>query len=693
MSSSSLTTPGAMLQLETMELRTLFDGVGAYFFIKDLHGRYLFANQAVCNLFRCHLADLLGRDDSYFFDLQRGQIQTRNDVRVLTHGEELHEREEVFLQGEDTPRVFWVVKVPICDPAGKVSGMCGIATDITHRQRQAQEDIDHNEMLNAVLSNVDAYIYLKDHAGRYLYANAKVLTLYGRGLDDVIGHTDQELLPVEEATQLAGMDQAVLHSGERASAEEVIVDTDGEARHFWSVKMPLKLPGQPPALIGFSSDITELLQLKRGMEQHRTTDTLTGLPNRPQFERLLAQRIEATPQQLLAVFLFDLDQFKYLNNSMGHAAGDEVLKEVAARIDDCSWLPGPTARLAGNEFALTVTGFGDIDGLTRIANQVQHLLEQPVRLGSQLFQLTAGMGISVYPADAIHADQLVARAEAAMFDAKEKGRGRFRFYSAELGAAVAARLSLERDLRAAQDNHEFELYYQPKIDARNGKVVGAEALLRWHRGGQGMVSPALFIPLAEQLELIVQIGDWVIAQACRQLQAWHAMGLTGMKLAVNLSVAQLNDAGLAVRVADQIQRYGIGPDQLELEITESMMMSDPEQAIANLQALRALGVTLSIDDFGTGYSSMAYLKRLPVSALKLDRSFIQNIDQDATDADLCAGVIALAHMLGLQVVAEGVETPAQRDALLSRDCDYFQGYLFARPLPVTQATAYLQQAA
>ncbi|GGP17696.1 putative bifunctional diguanylate cyclase/phosphodiesterase [Silvimonas iriomotensis] len=693
MSTPSLATSGSLLQLENMELRTLFDGVGAYFFIKNLQGQYLFANQAVCTLFRRPLADLLGRDDTCFFDLQRSPNQTLNDARVLKQAEEIHEREEVYLVGEDTPRVFWVVKVPICDAAGSVTGMCGIATDITHRQRQTQDDIDHSEMLNAVLSNVDAYIYLKDHAGRYLYANAKVLTLYGRGPDDVIGHTDLELLPTDEATRLAGMDQAVLHSGERASAEEIIVDTEGAARHFWSVKMPLKLPGQPPALIGFSSDITELLQLKRGMEQHRTTDTLTGLPNRAQFERLLASRIEAMPHQPLAVLLFDLDQFKYLNNSVGHAAGDEVLKEVAARIDDCSWLPGPTARLAGNEFALAVTGFSDSEGLRRIAMQVQHLLEQPVRLGPQLFQLTAGMGISVYPADALSADQLVARAEAAMFDAKEKGRGRFRFYSAELGAAVAARLSLERDLRAAQDKQEFELYYQPKIDARSGKVAGAEALLRWHRGGQEMVPPVLFIPLAEQLELIVQIGDWVIATACRQLQTWHGAGLTGMKLAVNLSVVQLNDAGLAARVAEQMRRYGIGPDQLELEITESMMMSDPEQAIANLQALRALGVSLSIDDFGTGYSSMAYLKRLPVSALKLDRSFIQNIDQDAADADLCAGVIALAHMLGLQVVAEGVETAPQRDALLARDCDFFQGYLFARPMPVAEATAYLQQAA
>jgi EAL domain-containing protein (putative c-di-GMP-specific phosphodiesterase class I) len=279
-----------------------------------------------------------------------------------------------------------------------------------------------------------------------------------------------------------------------------------------------------------------------------------------------------------------------------------------------------------------------------------------------------------------------------MFDAKEKGRGRFRFYSPELGAAVAARLSLERDLRAAQDNGEFELYYQPKIDARSGHVAGAEALLRWHRGEQGIVSPAMFIPLAEQLGLIVRIGDWVINEACRQLHTWQALGLPDMKLAVNLSMAQLNDAELATRVAGEIQRYDIRAEQLELEITESMMMSDPEQAIANLQALRALGVTLSIDDFGTGYSSMAYLKRLPVSALKLDRSFIQNIDQDIADADLCAGVIALAHMLGLQVVAEGVETVAQRDALLARDCDFFQGYLFARPLPVAEVTAYLQQA-
>ncbi|MEL0169862.1 MAG: EAL domain-containing protein [Pseudomonadaceae bacterium] len=276
-----------------------------------------------------------------------------------------------------------------------------------------------------------------------------------------------------------------------------------------------------------------------------------------------------------------------------------------------------------------------------------------------------------------------------MYHAKELGRNQCCFYSPSLGAAASERLDLERDLRAALSADQFELHYQPTIRALDGTVIGVEALLRWNRTGHGLVPPDRFIPLAEQLGLIVQIGDWVIQQACQQMAYWRDQGLA-IPIAVNLSPAQLSHPSLIEHVARFTQQFGIQPGMLHMEVTESMMLSDPEEAIRHLQDLRDLGVDLSIDDFGTGYSSMAYLKRLPVNKIKLDRSFIQQIASDSREADLCAGIIALAHKLGLAVVAEGVETREQQDILAAMECDIFQGYLFSKPLPSDEATRFLR---
>ena len=362
---------------------------------------------------------------------------------------------------------------------------------------------------------------------------------------------------------------------------------------------------------------------------------------------------------------------------------------MARRLDACEWLRGLRARISGNAFAVSLTQIDSAEEAASLAERVRLELAKPYRAGDQQFHLTASVGISVYPNDASLASVLMANAESAMYHAKEQGRDQYRFYSQSLGAAVTSRIELERDLRAALERRQFELYYQPKIHACEQRVVGVEALIRWNRAGHGLVSPAEFIPLAEQIGLIVQLGEWVIEEACRQLREWFHQGLGHLTVAVNLSPSQLDSPTLVERVDALMRRHEVGADRLEIEVTESMMMADPEQAIARLRALRKLGVKLSIDDFGTGYSSMAYLKRLPVEALKLDRSFIHQIVTDSRDVDICAGVIALAHKLGLSVVAEGVETTEQHQLLLAQGCDVFQGYLFSRPLPTPEATSYL----
>jgi len=556
----------------------------------------------------------------------------------------------------------------------------------------ASELFAHNQLLGAVLANVDAFVYMKAVDGRYLYANDKVIELFGMPIEDVLGHTDAELLSPDVARKIMSLDRKVLSSGLRQAREEVVTDHDGKIRHFWSIKTPFEMPDRRMVVIGSSTEITELLQLRKTLEQQKTTDALTGLPNRFQFETELARSLKTAHQGagLLAVLLIDLDRFKYLNNTLGQRVGDGILREAARRLRECHWLSGNPARLGGNEFAITLTRVPTESDVATVAERLRLILAEPYEFADKYFHLTASVGISLYEVDGEQALNLIAHAESAMYFAKEKGRNQYQFYSREIGNAVSLRIELERDLRAAITQRRFELYYQPKIFAADMRIAGVEALIRWNRPGHGLMPPAAFIPLAEQLGLIVQLGDWVIEEACRQLTQWSAQGLGAISIAVNLSISQLATPALVGQVAAILQRYCIEDGRLEMEVTESMMMEDPERAIERLRALRELGIRFSIDDFGTGFSSMSYLKRLPVDTLKLDRSFVSQIANDPRDADLCAGVIALAHKLGLKVVAEGVETAEQRDVLLGQDCDIFQGYLFSRPLPLADATAYLQ---
>jgi diguanylate cyclase (GGDEF)-like protein/PAS domain S-box-containing protein len=547
-------------------------------------------------------------------------------------------------------------------------------------------------LLATVLANVDAHIYVKDREGRYLYANAKVLELYGRRIEDVLGHDDLDLLERGTAERLMALDRQVFDAMSRQASEEQVLDHDGKTRHYWSVKMPLLREDGTPCLIGFSTEITELLRLRQTLEQQRVTDPLTGLANRVQLEEDLGLelRVASRDGRTLAVALLDLDQFKYINTHLGQEAGDQLLREASQRLRHALPAAMGLARTGGDEFAAILSGVSDPQEAHQRVEQLRQCLAEPFVLLGKPIQLTTSAGLTLYPQDASNVGALLASAEAAMYRAKERGRDQCQRYSPDLAAAASKRVDLEHALRGALAARQFELHYQPKLHAADHTVAGLEALLRWRRPGHGLVSPADFIPLAEQLGLLVQIGPWVIEEACRQMAQWREQGLGRVGVAVNLSPSQLKSHSLLDSVCDSVTRHGIEAGQLELEVTESMMMDEPEVAIAILEELHREGVHLSIDDFGTGYSSMAYLKRLPVDTLKLDRHFVTGIATDTRDADLCAGVIALAHKLGLKIVAEGVETEAQASALLERECDMFQGYLFSRPLPAAEITDYLR---
>lgn len=411
-------------------------------------------------------------------------------------------------------------------------------------------------------------------------------------------------------------------------------------------------------------------------------DSLTGLPNRVLFhDRLQLAMIDAKRrQQTVAVMFLDADRFKTINDTLGHDAGDDLLKQIATRLTSCLRAGDTVSRLAGDEFAVVLPGVENTNYTRDLAQRLLGCFAEPFRLKEQQIFITASIGVTLYPSDATTEEGLLKNADTAMYRAKDAGRNNFQFYSADMHAHAVQRLKLENRLRGATERGELVLHYQPLVNLKSGQIEGMEALLRWNHPELGQVPPLEFIPLAEETGLIIPIGEWVLRAACAQARAWQDAGLPPLQLSVNLSARQFQK-DLVGMVKSVLEETGLEPKYLELELTESVVMQNPERAVATLDALDQMGVRLSIDDFGTGYSSLGYLKRFPIDTLKVDRSFVCDIPGDADDMLITAGIIGLAHSLGIRVVAEGVETSAQLSFLHAQHCDAMQGYYFSKPLP------------
>jgi diguanylate cyclase len=429
---------------------------------------------------------------------------------------------------------------------------------------------------------------------------------------------------------------------------------------------------------------TRGLEAAKQQLRHLTThDPLTGLPNRVLLDDRLQQAIAHADRDMraFAVLVCDLDRFKLINDSLGHRAGDELLQEVARRLSTVVRTADTVARFGGDEFVLIGTSIADAEDAAELAARVMDALQAPVRIAAIDIHTSPSIGIAMYPDDGTSIQALLAHADAAMYSAKQHGRGNFRRYTQGMHAGAEDRVHLESELHNALTLNQFELYYQPKVDTQTGEVRSAEALIRWVHPTRGVVSPADFIPLAEECGLIGAIGGWVIREACRQARAWQNDGVPSLRVSVNLSASQFRDSGLVDSIRRALDDADLQARYLEVELTESAVMSDPEQSIAILEHLSAMGVLVSVDDFGTGYSSMSYLRRFPIDKLKIDRVFIAEIVSRPEDASIVRAIVSLAHSLHLKVVAEGVETLAQLDFLKTADCDEYQGYHFSRPLP------------
>ena len=440
---------------------------------------------------------------------------------------------------------------------------------------------------------------------------------------------------------------------------------------------------------------TQGLEAANRQLRHLTThDPLTGLPNRVLLDDRLQQAIAHADRDMrsFALLVCNLDRFKLINESLGHRAGDELLQEVARRLETVMRTADTVARLGGDDFVLIGTSIGDADDAAALAARVMDVLQTPVRIATIDIYVSPSIGIAMYPDDGVSMQALHAHADAAMHSAKQHGRGNFRRYAPGMDAGIEDRVQLESDLHHAVSLNQFELYYQPKVDTRTGEVRSAEALIRWAHPLRGIVSPAEFIPLAEECGLIGEIGGWVIREACRQMRAWQMDGVPPLRVSVNLSASQFRDSGLVDSIRNALDDAGLEPRYLEVELTESAVMSDPEKSIAILEHLSAMGVLVSVDDFGTGYSSMSYLRRFPIDKLKIDRVFIDEIVSRPEDASIVRAIVSLAHSLRLKVVAEGVETAAQLEFLKTAGCDEYQGYHFSRPVPAADFERLMREA-
>ena len=471
-----------------------------------------------------------------------------------------------------------------------------------------------------------------------------------------------------------------------------VVRPDGTIRWVHVRAFPVRdAHGRVFRLAGTLEDMTERQRLVDRLQHQAHYDALTSLPNRVLcLDRLKQTLNQATRKQWLAAVLFlDLDRFKVVNDTLGHLFGDQLLQLVSQRLSRCVRQGDTVGRLGGDEFAIVLSELGSTQDAGLVAQKILDALAEPFALDRHEVFITASIGIATYPGDGGDAETLLRNADAAMFSAKNLGKNNYQFYTAAMNERALERLLLESNLRRAMERNEFVVHLQPKMKLDGGAIVGCEALLRWQVPGNGLVLPAQFIPLLEESGLIVSVGEWVVRSACAQLREWHDAGIEPKPIAVNLSARQFQHQNICTMVERAIADYAVDPALLEFEITESAAMHNPEDAIVTMRALKALGVRISIDDFGTGYSSLSYLKRFPVDSLKLDRSFVKDLPDDADDAAIARAVIHLAHSLELDVIGEGVETRRQAEFLAAAGCDIAQGYYFSRPLPAVQFTQLL----
>jgi diguanylate cyclase (GGDEF)-like protein/PAS domain S-box-containing protein len=578
---------------------------------------------------------------------------------------------------------------------GILSDISIVATceDISERKR-SEEALRLRQRVIESSSNGIMITDTTEPGNPIIYVNPAFGRITGYEPHEALGSSIYFLLG-EDLEQTEFMEiRAALHDQREGCAVLRNYRKDGSL--FWNdlaVSPVLDEAGQVAHFVWVINDVTEREQHEELLEYQANHDALTGLPNR----NLLADRITQSLANAhrhnlpVAVLFIDLDNFKFVNDSLGHALGDRMLIIQADRLQKCIRSGDTVARYGGDEFVVVVSNLDKSEDAAVVAHTIQKTVSRPFTIDGHEFGITCSIGISLYPKDGHDVDSLLKNADAAMYRAKEQSRNSFQFYTSEMNDRVVERMVIERHLRHALEMGQLEVHYQPRVELLNGRIVGVEALLRWHSPELGLVPPGRFIPLAEETGLIVSIGDWVLKTCCQQNKVWQDAGLTPLTISVNISARQLQKKDLSADIAGILRETGLKPRFLELEIVESMVMQDVESAMVIMNELKSLGIQLAMDDFGTGYSSLSYLKRFPFDKLKIDLSFVRDIMTDPESAAIARAIIAMAHNLNLRAIAEGVETIEQLEYLRLHGCDEIQGYYVSPPVTAREFEVLLRK--
>lgn len=554
-------------------------------------------------------------------------------------------------------------------------------------------DAGQGRLFQRLLEQCPVAVLVTDTQGRIVYVNPHFTRLTGYSREQVLGRTPALLRSGNTPPQTYQNLWKTLKSGQAWRGEFQNRRPDGTLYSEAAIITPIhNAVGTPTHYLGLFDDLGERKRAERLFEQLAYHDSLTGLPNQSLYhERLELALVQARKAgQVVAVMLLDLDRFKLVNETLGHLAGDQLIRLVGERLS-AGMRPGDTvARRGGGEFMLLLPGLEHFREASQRAQAILDSLKAPFRFNSREVFLTASLGVSLFPEDGSDGRGLLQNADSALYDAKEAGRNVFKFFKVKYRAAPFERLALENSFRHSLELHQFRVFYQPQIDLRTGGIVGMEALVRWQHPEHGLLAPDTFIPLAEETGLIVPLGQWILNTACAQTRSWHRQGFTPLRVAINLSARQFQEPELVESVLKVLKKNELSPEHLELELTESILMKDVDITTMLLRWLSKNGIRIAIDDFGTGYSSLMYLKRFPISTLKIDSSFIRDMLTNEDSAALVTAINSMAQTLKLRVVAEGVETEEQLEFLRGLNCDEIQGFLFSRPVPPEEFTELLR---
>ncbi|MEA2336767.1 MAG: hypothetical protein QOE82_774 [Thermoanaerobaculia bacterium] len=644
-----------------------------------------FVNDRFCEMVGYTREELVGLQGDLLLAYPEDVALMREKTRLrMRH---VADQYEVRVRRKDGTVVWLEIGgAPVVDAAGNVVGSIGVHNDVTER-RMAEEALRESEARYRLMAeNSTDMISRTSNRGIVLYASDASRRLLGYEPSELVGRSFYDFIFELDREEVRYLSSLIHEAGPTTFAYRV-EKKDGTLVWFETTSRSVRdaLTGEIREIVGVSRDVTERKRVEEQIEYQAYHDALTGLPNRRLFrDRLTVALAHARRlKNPLAVMFLDLDRFKVVNDTLGHSTGDELLKAIAARLQASLREEDSIARMGGDEFTVLLADLKTPDDAAKIAQKVLDTVALPLQIdGTELF-ITTSIGIALFPSDGDTAELLLANADHAMYRAKDAGRNSYQLFTPAMNSRALERLSLENDLRHALDRGELQLYYQPQINIASGRVTGVEALLRWNRPGFGLVAPKDFIPIAEETRLIVPIGEWVLREACRQAKEWQGDRAEGLRMAVNLSPRQFQHSDLPQLIASALERSGLAPGNLELEITESLAMQNTSRTISTLHRLRDMGVQIAIDDFGTGHSSLNYLRSFPIDSVKIDQEFVQEIEGSAPDRAIVSAVIGMARGLRLRVTAEGVETDRQLAFLREQGCEEVQGFLFGEPVPAT----------